>query len=290
MSRTVKIVLGVLLGAVLAAGLFFAGQAYGRSRLGGATAARGLFGRDEFGRGFFGHRGMMGRGSGAGGGQVWAGPGGMMGPQFEYRVGPMMGPGLQYNGGPMMGQRRGLVTGSAVAAEPLTIDEARVAAQEYVDGLEIEGLALGEVMIFDNNAYVVVTESGTGLGAFELLVDPISKLAYPEHGPNMMWNQKYGSVSHGLMMGGRFAQQDVLPAEVSADMPLTEEQAREKAQAFLDTHQEGAQLAAEGTTFYGYYTFDYEIDGKPAGMLSVNGFSGAVFPHLWHGTFIEEAE
>ena len=30
--------------------------------------------------------------------------------------------------------------------------------------------------------------------------------------------------------------------------------------------------------------------GSVAGMLSVNGYSGQVFLHTWHGTFIEEAE
>ena len=42
--------------------------------------------------------------------------------------------------------------------------------------------------------------------------------------------------------------------------------------------------------FYGYYTLDFEKDGRIAGMLSVNGYSGQVFLHTWHGTFIEEAE
>jgi hypothetical protein len=27
-----------------------------------------------------------------------------------------------------------------------------------------------------------------------------------------------------------------------------------------------------------------------AGMLSVNGYSGQVFLHTWHGAFIEESE
>jgi len=38
------------------------------------------------------------------------------------------------------------------------------------------------------------------------------------------------------------------------------------------------------------YTLDFEKDGKVAGMLSVNGYSGQVFLHTWHGTFIEESE
>jgi hypothetical protein len=42
--------------------------------------------------------------------------------------------------------------------------------------------------------------------------------------------------------------------------------------------------------FYGYYTLDFSTNGKVVGMLSVNGYSGAVFLHTWHGTFIEELE
>ena len=42
--------------------------------------------------------------------------------------------------------------------------------------------------------------------------------------------------------------------------------------------------------FYGYYTLDFSKDGKIVGMLSVNGYSGQIFLHTWHGTFIEEAQ
>jgi heat shock protein HslJ len=41
--------------------------------------------------------------------------------------------------------------------------------------------------------------------------------------------------------------------------------------------------------FYGYYTLDFSKDGKVSGMLSVNGYSGQVFLHTWHGSFIEES-
>src|ERR1051325_6131230 len=84
----------------------------------------------------------------------------------------------------------------------LTVDQAKKAAEKYIKSLNISGLEIGEVMIFDNNAYVVVKETGTGLGAFELLVDPASQVAYPEHGPNMMWNLKYSGLNHQHMVGG----------------------------------------------------------------------------------------
>lgn len=52
-------------------------------------------------------------------------------------------------------------------------------------------------MIFDNNAYAAVKDTGTGVGAFELLVNPVTKVAFPEFGPNMMWNLLYGPMSSG---------------------------------------------------------------------------------------------
>lgn len=42
----------------------------------------------------------------------------------------------------------------------------------------------------------------------------------------------------------------------------------------------------ESTKFYGYHTFDFGRDGKIIGMFSVNGYSGQVWYHGWHGVFI----
>ena len=146
-------------------------------------------------------------------------------------------------------------------------------------------------MIFSNNAYVVVKESSTGMGAFELLVDPISKVAYPEYGPNMMWNQKYGGLSHAGMMGGYGGNwSNTVSSNVSSDMPVTADQAIKNAQAYLDQYQPGTVAATDPVKFYGYYTLDFSKDGKVVGMLSVNGYSGQVFLHTWHGTFVEEAQ
>jgi len=137
---------------------------------------------------------------------------------------------------------------------------------------------------------VVVKETASGLGASELLVDPLSKHAYPEHGPNMMWNLKYGGINHSGMMGS-WQNQDAAPrAEVPGEMPVAAAEARDAAQAYLDQHIEGATAAAAPMQFYGYYTFDFEKDGQVVGMLSVNGYTGQVFLHTWHGLFIQETE
>ena len=173
--------------------------------------------------------------------------------------------------------------GNTTNVTPLTVDQADQAAGNYLATLNNSDLKIAEVMVFSNNAYVRVIEQGTQIGAFELLVDPATQSAYPEYGPNMMWNLKYGMMRGGGMMG-TFNQGS--RANVSATMPVSAEQALKDAQAWLDSNMPGAKTAANADPFYGYYTIDILRDGKTAGMLSVNGFSGQIFLHTWHGTFI----
>ena len=253
MNKTLSTTLIVLAVLVLAGGIFFAGTIYSRSNM--------MFGwsnNNTYGSGMMGRGGMMNR----------------------------------YYGDSNL--------------NPLTIDQAKAAAEKYVANLNNSDLIIGEIMIFDNNAYVVVKETSTGLGAFELLVDPASQTAYPEHGPNMMWNLKYSGLNHQSMMGnnsgmmggnggminmmGNYNWENNTPADVSAQMTVTPEQAIEYAQKYLDKNISSAVAATNPIQFYGYYTLDYEKDGNVAGMLSVNGYSGQVFLHTWHGAFIEEAE
>lgn len=290
MNTTLKTILIVLVVLVLGGGLFFAGQVY--SRWQSASFYGGGWMPMMDGRGGWNNNSAYG--------PMMNGRGNDYGPMMNNRgnnYGPMMS-GRGNNFGPMMGGGFGFNNANV---EPLTIDEAKQAAQTYLDSLDVSGLEIDEVMVFDNNAYVVVKEEATGIGAFELLVDPVSKTAYPEHGPNMMWNLKYSGINHdnmmngvgGFMMGGGMMGQNYFNgdvANVSADMSVTEEQATQAAQAYLDQNFPGAEVEGHATAFYGYYTFDYSQNGKVAGMLSVNGYSGQVFYHSWHGTFVEEAE
>jgi hypothetical protein len=215
------------------------------------------------------------------------------------------GPSMMNGRGPSMmgGNDRNMMGGygyNNANLTPLTVDQAKAAAEKYLANLNNSDLQIAEVMIFDNNAYVVVKETSTGNGTFELLVDPVSQIAYPEHGPNMMWNLKYSGLNHQYMMGGNSGMMggngnmmsgwdNTTSANVSVTMTVTPEQAIAYAQKYLDTNISGATAATDPIQFYGYYTLDFEKDGKVAGMLSVNGYSGQVFLHTWHGTFIEEA-
>jgi hypothetical protein len=280
MNKTLSTTLIVIAVLVLAGGVFFAGNMYARANAYGSSM---MFGNGRNNNNNYGP-GMMGRGYNNNQSNYSYGPS-MMG---SGRGGYGMGPGM------MGGYGSNNETNSNVT--PLTVDQAKTAAEKYIQSLNIQGLMAGEVMVFDNNAYVVVNESGTGLGAFELLVDPASQVAYPEYGPNMMWNLKYSGMNHGSMMGGKggmmggWNNKSTIPATVSVDMPVTKDQAIKNAQAYLDQNQPGTIAATDPMQFYGYYTLDFEKDGKVAGMLSVNGYNGQIFLHTWHGSFIEEVK
>jgi len=246
-------------------------------------------------------------------------PGGMMGgnfnrfnrdSQFGYgRMGPGMMGGYGYNsefddddgqslyGFGMMGPGMMGGFGTDANAEPLSAQDSLEAVEAYLADLGNDDLEVVEIMVFENNSYAIIKEESTGLGAFELLVDPATGTVFPEYGPNMMWNLKYGMHAGGGfgmgmmgrgMMGGNYLQpSDEFEAERNS---VSEEEALAYAQEYLDTSTAGVTVSDEITQFYGYYTIDLEEDGEIVGMLSVNGFSGQVFPHFWHGEFIEMVE
>ena len=190
------------------------------------------------------------------------------------------------------GMMGGYTFGNTANSEPLTIEKATLAVESYLGNLNYTDLEIKEIMLFDNHAYVLVAEKSTGIGAMELLVDPVSLSVFPEYGPNMMWNLKYGHMSGSGMMGGRGMMGGYYtdPGTVSATMTITSEKALQISKQYLDQQYPGYSTSEHAYQFYGYYTIDIMKDGEPTGMLSVNGFSGEVFLHTWHGTFIEEHE
>jgi len=272
MNKTLSTTLTVIAVITLAGVIFFAGSMYARSNTFSPFMMGGWNNNNAYGPNM-----MNGRGPSMMNGY---GPGGMMN---------------RYNN-------------NNTNLTPLTIDQTKAAAEKYLANLNNADLEIAEIMVFDNNSYVVVKETSTGTGAFELLVDSTSQVAYPEHGPNMMWNLKYSGINHQYMMGSNGGMMggiggmmggnnnmmqgwdNTTPVDVSATMTVTSEQAIQYAQKYLDANVSGATAAADPIQFYGYYTIDFEKDGRVAGMLSVNGYSGQVFLHTWHGTFVEEAE
>src|SRR5919109_63934 len=117
----------------------------------------------------------------------------------------------------MMNPMMGGYDNNFINSTPLTVEQAKAAAEKYLEDLGNSDLRIAEVMIFDNNGYVVVEETSTGNGAFELLVDPGLQVAYPEYGPNMMWNLKYGCLNHQQMMEQMMGSRSMMGGNMMGD-------------------------------------------------------------------------
>lgn len=169
---------------------------------------------------------------------------------------------------------------------PISLDQATVAVQDYLAAWGNPDLQPTEIMEFEQNFYAEVEERSTGVHAFEVLVNKYTGAVYPEIGPNMMWNTKYGMM--GCMMGGMMGGYYRL-GPPSADMPVGPEQAKAYAQRYLDRYFPGT-ATEEPDVFYGYYTVHTFQGGEVTGMLSVNGYTGSVWYHSWHGPFVQMKE
>lgn len=213
------------------------------------------------GSGMMGGAGMMG-GNGMMGGAGMMGGSGMMG---GYRSGNNSN---RYGSCPFTDGAQSQPN----SGDRLTIEQALANVEAYL-GNDAD-LSVAEVMEFEDNFYAVIHDETSSKGAMELLVDPFTGSVYPEYGPNMMWNQKYGH------MGRWF----------SGDEQLTLDDAAQAAQQALDDQLPGAEVEGMGFEFPGYFTFDYAVDGQITGMLSVNASTGDAWLHTWHGAFITEIE
>jgi hypothetical protein len=212
--------------------------------------------------------------------------------------GSMMGGSGGMMGGPgMMG---GWTNPSTVSAAPLPADEVEQAVNAYLLRLGDENLVIDEIMVFSNNAYALIMDKSTDSGAFEVLEDPVSKSVFLEYGPAMMWNTQYGMMGAGTygmmggnggMMGGSWMMGGVGPVGPGAPGAIVSpDQALEIAQGYLDQFTPGIVAGDKADALPGYYTIDTLQDGKVYGMLSVNAYTGQVWVHTWHGTFVEEVE
>ncbi len=170
---------------------------------------------------------------------------------------------------------------AGTSTSPINITSAVTTAQGYLASLNNPDLAVDEVEEYIQNFYVLFKEKSTGNGAFEMLIDKYTGSIYPEMGPNMMWNTKYGMMNGGMMGWLRGTQ--------TTAMTVTVDQAKTNAQQFLNANIPGTTVG-DVDTFYGYYHIDVLSSGNTYGMLSVNGYTGQVWCHTWHGTFIQQVE
>jgi len=158
------------------------------------------------------------------------------------------------------------------------MDRAVTIAQDVAASYSSGGLVADEVIEFTDNYYASIREKGTGIGAFEILIDRVTGNVTREPGPDMMWNAKYSVMRPGMMGGFSLIG--------SGPMTVSGQQAQAIAQHWLDANHAGTK-ANSPDPFYGYYTVDFGTTGQLVGMLSVNGYTGQVWYHGWHGSFIE---
>ena len=206
-------------------------------------------------------------------------------------------------GGMMPGGMMGVpFAPSGTGGKTISIDQAQQAVQAALDRQGNRDLEVDEVLEFQNGFYAIVREKSTGTGAFELLVNRTTGAVVPEPGPSMMWNTRYGMTSGqaggtmgggtmgaGMMGAGMMGAGMMGAGAFAGPMTVTAEQAQRAAQQWLDQNQPGSTTEAPGA-FYGYYTVHLSKEGKVTGMLSVNGYTGQVWYHTWHGAFIQERD
>ena len=268
MNKTLRWALAISTIVVIGAGLVWGGMYFGRmmgSQSYGPNMMNGYAQTGAIGNSAIG---AMGSGMMAGGAT-------------------MMGNGMMVGGTGMM---RGAGTTALYGVQPLSISAAQNAVQTYLAGLRNSDLTVGEVLIFDNQAYARIDEKSTGHAALEVLVDPVTLAVYPEPGANMMWNLKYGMMSTGgttSMMGTGMMGGGATTLNPADPMPVTLPQAVESAQRYLDTYVPGAKAETTADAFYGYFTLEILRNGQTAGMLSVNGYTRQVILHTWHGRYVE---
>ena len=152
-------------------------------------------------------------------------------------------------------------------------------AGKYLEKNNLSNLEIVEIMEFSQNFYIETKEKDTGIGAMELLVDKSSGAIFPEYGPNMMWNLKYGMHSR------------IPLSQSSINMPIDEDEALGLAEKYIAKINTGESAGNDIEKFYGYYTIHTVTENNEiAGMLSVNGYTGQVWYHSWHGIFIDMVE
>ena len=163
----------------------------------------------------------------------------------------------------------------------LTHAQAEQVANVFLTALKNSSLTIGDFDEYSNNFYLSIIDKRTGNGVLEVLIDRFTGSVYPEP-QSMMWNTGYNSMGRmmggGMMGGGSYY-------TGNGTVTVTPDQAKKIAQKFLNVTYPGTTVG-DVETFPGYYTIETTLNGQTYGMLSINGYTGAIWYHTWHGMFI----
>ena len=207
-----------------------------------------------------------------------------------------MGSGGQASMGNGMGAMMVVSGGTAYRGDGtrVTMDDAVVIATRYLNSSGISSLALDEIEEWEFNYYVVVKEAAPSTyKAYQLIIDKWTGAVMPEPGPNMAWNQKYGRMMNNMSegMGGGMKKRERNMTDPS--MTVTVQAASSAAVQFLrERFSRPLAVDVSPDVYFGYYNFDVNdaVTGAKYGMLSVNGATGQVWYHTWHGNYVQGRE
>jgi hypothetical protein len=168
-----------------------------------------------------------------------------------------------------------------VLGQRITIDQVEELVKDYLR--DNSNLRAEEIIEFANDFYVRFSEKDTGINAFVALVHPYNGRLYPGHHPDKYWNTEY-----------RDEAVDVTSNRVTSDMgsspmTVTEEQAWNDAQRFIERHLPDGQAGAV-ERFYGYYIIPVLMLEDVIGLLSINGYTGEVCYEACHGSLIDRVD
>ncbi len=229
---------------------------------------------------------------------------------FSWPMGPRMGPGMMYGPGwgpgytpgynysyPMMGYYSpddnrsysmmgyypsgynyswpfmgygGMMAPYYSGSRPISSADALQRMESFARNLG-KDIKVEDFTAFSGNYYSVLKDASNNQDLAEVLVDRYTGTVFPEPGPNMMWNTRYGSGRAGTRGAGN----DLAGA-------------KRQAEDFLKDYLPGAKVI-ESNALPGYYTFDFGRQGIE-GMLSVNAYNGEIWVHTWHGFYLVGSE
>lgn len=170
----------------------------------------------------------------------------------------------------------------------LSINQIENEINNYLKAYDTD-MDIDDIFIYeDSDYYVSIVEKETGIGAMELLVNPYTGQIYPEYGPNMMWNVKYGMRGRNNWNNGMMGRDNDDIDYIQYKNHTIEEATAIADEYVKDDLNADYSVTGDGHEFYGYYTLHIYENDETVGMLSVNYYTGEVWYHSWHGELIEE--
>lgn len=157
---------------------------------------------------------------------------------------------------------------------PITSNKTLEIIEKYLKKTNNDDLYPRRLFEYNTHFEVELKEKETERGAFELIIDKFNGRVYPETGPNLTWNGKYG------FNGNYFGLQPAMPIKVGDALQTVGD--------FIKRTSPELKIEGDVSEYYGYYEFHITLEGKLAIEANVNGFTGEMWIENWHGSLLRE--